>query len=252
MRACILILILAVCMTSCSLSTLEGIAGLTDSLKENIYVNTGLVDVDTAPLIRDIEAQVLNPETLLVSSGFIVLPSCKLNLSPLYPDSPVLVLAPADRTLLQELALAGENKVKRQAVSRFLRQEAGEEACIAAGNTAALFSDLVDYLGPDHKLAPVLSRFCREGEDFTLADILSFQVSVSLLSTALSYFEEDTSVTLGEVTDALKQSAEEIEPSYIDAVALALGQGKSVARCIGSDWLFGALDGVLDYVRRSL
>lgn len=250
MRACILILILAVCMTSCSLSTLEGIAGLTDSLKENIYVNTGLVDVDTAPLIRDIEAQVLSPETLLVSSGFIVLPSCELNLSSLEPDSPVL--APADRTLLQELALAGENKVKRQAVSRFLRQEAGEEACLAAGNTAALFSDLVDYLGPDHKLAPVLSRFCRESEDFTLADILSFQVSVSLLSTALSYFEEDTSVTLGEVTDALKQSADEIEPSYIDAVALALGQGKSVARCIGSDWLFGALDGVLDYVRRSL
>lgn len=250
MRACILILILAVCMTSCSLSTLEGIAGLTDSLKENIYVNTGLVDVDTAPLIRDIEAQVLNPETLLVSSGFIVLPSCKLNLSPLEPDSPVL--APADRTLLQELALAGENKVKRQAVSRFLRQEAGEEACLAAGNTAALFSDLVDYLGPDHKLAPVLSRFCRESEDFTLADILSFQVSVSLLSTALSYFEEDTSVTLEEVTEALEQSADEIEPSYIDAVALALGQGKSVARCIGSDWLFGALDGVLDYVRRSL
>lgn len=250
MRACILILILAVCMTSCSLSTLEGIAGLTDSLKENIYVNTGLVDVDTAPLIRDIEAQVLSPETLLVSSGFIVLPSCKLNLSPLEPDSPVL--APADRTLLQELALAGENKVKRQAVSRFLRQEAGEEACLTAGNTAALFSDLVDYLGPDHKLAPVLSRFCRESEDFTLADILSFQVSVSLLSTALSYFEEDTSVTLREVTEALKQSADEIEPSYIDAVALALGQGKSVARCIGSDWLFGALDGVLDYVRRSL
>lgn len=237
-------------MTSCSLSTLEGIAGLTDSLKENIYVNTGLVDVDTAPLIRDIEAQVLNPETLLVSSGFIVLPSCELNLSPLDPDSPVL--APADRALLQELALAGENKVKRQAVSRFLRQEAGEEACIAAGNTAALFSDLVDYLGPDHKLAPVLSRFCREGEDFTLADILSFQVSVSLLSTALSYFEEDTSVTLDDVTEALEQSADEIEPSYIDAVALALGQGKSVARCIGSDWLFGALDGVLDYVRRSL
>ena len=237
-------------MTSCSLSTLEGIAGLTDSLKENIYVNTGLVDVDTAPLIRDIEAQVLSPETLLVSSGFIVLPSCKLNLSPLEPDSPVL--APADRTLLQELALAGENKVKRQAVSRFLRQEAGEEACLTAGNTAALFSDLVDYLGPDHKLAPVLSRFCRESEDFTLADILSFQVSVSLLSTALSYFEEDTSVTLREVTEALKQSADEIEPSYIDAVALALGQGKSVARCIGSDWLFGALDGVLDYVRRSL
>ena len=142
--------------------------------------------------------------------------------------------------------------MKRQAVSRFLRQEAGEEACLAAGNTAALFSDLVDYLGPDHKLAPVLSRFCREGEDFTLADILSFQVSVSLLSTALSYFEEDTSVTLGEVKDALEQSADEIEPSYIDAVALALGQGKSVARCIGSDWLFGALDGVLDYVRRSL
>ena len=142
--------------------------------------------------------------------------------------------------------------MKRQAVSRFLRQEAGEEACLTAGNTAALFSDLVDYLGPDHKLAPVLSRFCRESEDFTLADILSFQVSVSLLSTALSYFEEDTSVTLGEVTDALKQSADEIEPSYIDAVALALGQGKSVARCIGSDWLFGALDGVLDYVRRSL
>ena len=250
MRACILILILAVCMTSCSLSTLEGIAGLTDSLKENIYVNTGLVDVDTAPLIRDIEAQVLSPETLLVSSGSIVLPSCELNLSTLDPDSPVL--APADRTLLQELALAGENKVKRQAVSRFLRQEAGEEACLAAGNTAALFSDLVDYLGPDHKLVPVLSRFCRESEDFTLADILSFQVSVSLLSTALSYFEEDTSVTLGEVTDALKQSADEIEPSYIDAVALALGQGKSVARCIGSDWLFGALDGVLDYVRRSL
>lgn len=250
MRACILILILAVCMTSCSLSTLEGIAGLTDSLKENIYVNTGLVDVDTAPLIRDIEAQVLSPETLLVSSGSIVLPSCELNLSPLDPVSPVL--APADRTLLQELALAGENKVKRQAVSRFLRQEAGEEACLAAGNTAALFSDLVDYLGPDHKLAPVLSRFCRESEDFTLADILSFQVSVSLLSTALSYFEEDTSVTLGEVKDALEQSADEIEPSYIDAVALALGQGKSVARCIGSDWLFGALDGVLDYVRRSL
>lgn len=250
MRACILILILAVCMTSCSLSTLEGIAGLTDSLKENIYVNTGLVDVDTAPLIRDIEAQVLNPETLLVSSGFIVLPSCKLNLSPLEPVSPVL--APADRTLLQELALAGENKVKRQAVSRFLRQEAGEEACLAAGNTAALFSDLVDYLGPDHKLAPVLSRFCREGEDFTLADILSFQVSVSLLSTALSYFEEGSSVSLGEVKEALEQSADEIEPSYIDAVALALGQGKSVARCIGSDWLFGALDGVLDYVRRSL
>lgn len=250
MRACILILILAVCMTSCSLSTLEGIAGLTDSLKENIYVNTGLVDVDTAPLIRDIEAQVLSPETLLVSSGSIVLPSCGLNLSPLDPDSPVL--APADRTLLQELALAGENKVKRQAVSRFLRQEAGEEACLAAGNTAALFSDLVDYLGPDHKLAPVLSRFCRESEDFTLVDILSFQVSVSLLSTALSYFEEDTSVTLGEVKDALEQSADEIEPSYIDAVALALGQGKSVARCIGSDWLFGALDGVLDYVRRSL
>lgn len=237
-------------MTSCSLSTLEGIAGLTDSLKENIYVNTGLVDVDTAPLIRDIEAQVLSPETLLVSSGSIVLPSCELNLSPLDPVSPVL--APADRTLLQELALAGENKVKRQAVSRFLRQEAGEEACLAAGNTAALFSDLVDYLGPDHKLAPVLSRFCRESEDFTLADILSFQVSVSLLSTALSYFEEDTSVTLGEVKDALEQSADEIEPSYIDAVALALGQGKSVARCIGSDWLFGALDGVLDYVRRSL
>lgn len=250
MRACILILILAVCMTSCSLSTLEGIAGLTDSLKENIYVNTGLVDVDTAPLIRDIEAQVLNPETLLVSSGFIFLPSCELNLSSLEPDSPVL--APADRTLLQELALAGENKVKRQAVSRFLRQEAGEEACLAAGNTAALFSDLVDYLGPDHKLAPVLSRFCRESEDFTLADILSFQVSVSLLSTALSYFEEGSSVTLGEVTEALEQSADEIEPSYIDAVALALGQGKSVARCIGSDWLFGALDGVLDYVRRSL
>lgn len=250
MRACILVLILAVCMTSCSLSTLEGIAGLTDSLKENIYVNTGLVDVDTAPLIRDIEAQVLNPETLLVSSGSIVLPSCGLNLSPLEPDSPVL--APADRTLLQELALAGENKVKRQAVSRFLRQEAGEEACLAAGNTAALFSDLVDYLGPDHKLAPVLSRFCREGEDFTLADILSFQVSVSLLSTALSYFEEDHSVTLGEVTEALEQSADEVEPSYIDAVALALGQGKSVARCIGSDWLFGALDGVLDYVRSSL
>lgn len=250
MRACILILILAVCMTSCSLSTLEGIAGLTDSLKENIYVNTGLVDVDTAPLIRDIEAQVLSPETLLVSSGSIVLPSCELNLSTLDPDSPVL--APADRTLLQELALAGENKVKRQAVSRFLRQEAGEEACLAAGNTAALFSDLVDYLGPDHKLVPVLSRFCRESEDFTLADILSFQVSVSLLSTALSYFEEDTSVTLEEVRDALEQSAEEIEPSYIDAVALALGQGKSVARCIGSDWLFGALDGVLDYVRRSL
>lgn len=250
MRACILVLILAVCMTSCSLSTLEGIAGLTDSLKENIYVNTGLVDVDTAPLIRDIEAQVLSPETLLVSSGSIVLPSCELNLSTLDPESPVL--APADRTLLQELALAGENKVKRQAVSRFLRQEAGEEACLAAGNTAALFSDLVDYLGPDHKLAPVLSRFCREGEDFTLADILSFQVSVSLLSTALSYFEEDTSVTLGEVKDALEQSADEIEPSYIDAVALALGQGKSVARCIGSDWLFGALDGVLDYVRRSL
>ena len=250
MRACILVLILAVCMTSCSLSTLEGIAGLTDSLKENIYVNTGLVDVDTAPLIQDIEAQVLNPETLLVSSGSIVLPSCELNLSTLDPESPVL--APADRTLLQELALAGENKVKRQAVSRFLRQEAGEEACLAAGNTAALFSDLVDYLGPDHKLAPVLSRFCRESEDFTLADILSFQVSVSLLSTALSYFEEDTSVTLGEVTEALKQSADEIEPSYIDAVALALGQGKSVARCIGSDWLFGALDGVLDYVRRSL
>lgn len=250
MRACILILILAVCMTSCSLSTLEGIAGLTDSLKENIYVNTGLVDVDTAPLIRDIEAQVLNPETLLVSSGFIVLPSCELNLSPLEPDSPVL--APADRALLQELALAGENKVKRQAVSRFLRQEAGEEACIAAGNTAALFSDLVDYLGPDHKLASVLSRFCREGEDFTLADILSFQVSVSLLSTALSYFEEGSSVSLGEVKEALEQSADEIEPSYIDAVALALGQGKSVARCIGSDWLFGALDGVLDYVRRSL
>ena len=250
MRACILILILAVCMTSCSLSTLEGIAGLTDSLKENIYVNTGLVDVDTAPLIRDIEAQVLSPETLLVSSGSIVLPSCELNLSTLDPESPVL--APADRTLLQELALAGENKVKRQAVSRFLRQEAGEEACLAAGNTAALFSDLVDYLGPDHKLAPVLSRFCRESEDFTLADILSFQVSVSLLSTALSYFEEDTSVTLGEVKDALEQSADEIEPSYIDAVALALGQGKSVARCIGSDWLFGALDGVLDYVRRSL
>lgn len=250
MRACILILILAVCMTSCSLSTLEGIAGLTDSLKENIYVNTGLVDVDTAPLIRDIEAQVLNPEPLLVSSGFIVLPSCKLNLSPLDPDSPVL--APADRALLQELALAGENKVKRQAVSRFLSQKAGEKACLAAGNTAALFSDLVDYLGPDHKLAPVLSRFCREGEDFTLADILSFQVSVSLLSTALSYFEEDPSVTLGEVTEALEQSADEIEPSYIDAVALALGQGKSVARCIGSDWLFGALDGVLDYVRSSL
>lgn len=250
MRACILVLILAVCMTSCSLSTLEGIAGLTDSLKENIYVNTGLVDVDTAPLIRDIEAQVLSPETLLVSSGFIVLPSCELNLSPLDPVSPVL--APADRTLLQELALAGENKVKRQAVSRFLRQEAGEEACLAAGNTAAFFSDLVDYLGPDHKLVPVLSRFCRESEDFTLADILSFQVSVSLLSTALSYFEEDTSVTLEEVRDALEQSAEEIEPSYIDAVALALGQGKSVARCIGSDWLFGALDGVLDYVRRSL
>lgn len=250
MRACILILILAVCMTSCSLSTLEGIAGLTDSLKENIYVNTGLVDVDTAPLIRDIEAQVLSPETLLVSSGSIVLPSCELNLSSLEPDSPVL--APADRTLLQELALAGENKVKRQAVSRFLRQEAGEEACLAAGNTAALFSDLVDYLGPDHKLAPVLSRFCRESEDFTLADILSFQVSVSLLSTALSYFEEGSSVTLGEVTEALEQSADEIEPSYIDAVALALGQGKSVARCIGSDWLFGALDGVLDYVRRSL
>ena len=250
MRVCILILILAVCMTSCSLSTLEGIAGLTDSLKENIYVNTGLVDVDTAPLIRDIEAQVLSPETLLFSSGSIVLPSCELNLSTLDPVSPVL--APADRTLLQELALAGENKVKRQAVSRFLRQEAGEEACLAAGNTAALFSDLLDYLGPDHKLAPVLSRFCREGEDFTLADILSFQVSVSLLSTALSYFEEDTSVTLGEVKDALEQSADEIEPSYIDAVALALGQGKSVARCIGSDWLFGALDGVLDYVRRSL
>lgn len=250
MRACILILILAVCMTSCSLSTLEGIAGLTDSLKENIYVNTGLVDVDTAPLIRDIEAQVLNPETLLVSSGFIVLPSCELNLRPLEPDSPVL--APADRALLQELALAGENKVKRQAVSRFLRQEAGEEACLAAGNTAALFSDLVGYLGPDHKLAPVLSRFCREGEDFTLADILSFQVSVSLLSTALSYFEEGSSVSLGEVKEALEQSADEIEPSYIDAVALALGQGKSVARCIGSDWLFGALDGVLDYVRRSL
>lgn len=250
MRACILILILAVCMTSCSLSTLEGIAGLTDSLKENIYVNTGLVDVDTAPLIRDIEAQVLSPETLLVSSGSIVLPSCGLNLSPLDPDSPVL--APADRTLLQELALAGENKVKRQAVSRFLRQEAGKEACLAAGNTAALFSDLVDYLGPDHKLAPVLSRFCRESEDFTLADILSFQVSVSLLSTALSYFEEGPSVTLDKVTEALEQSADEIEPSYIDAVALALGQGKSVARCIGSDWLFGALDGVLDYVRRSL
>lgn len=250
MRACILILILAVCMTSCSLSTLEGIAGLTDSLKENIYVNTGLVDVDTAPLIRDIEAQVLNPETLLVSSGFIVLPSCELNLSPLEPDSPVI--APADRALLQELALAGENKVKRQAVSRFLRQEAGEEACIAAGNTAALFSDLVGYLGPDHKLVPVLSRFCRESEDFTLADILSFQVSVSLLSTALSYFEEGSSVTLREVKEALEQRADEIEPSYIDAVALALGQGKSVARCIGSDWLFGALDGVLDYVRRSL
>lgn len=251
MRACILILILAVCMTSCSLSTLEGIAGLTDSLKENIYVNTGLVDVDTAPLIRDIEAQVLNPETLLISSDVIVLPSCRLDISLLTSvSSPVL--APADRTLLQELALAGENKVKRQAVSRFLRQEAGEEACLAAGNTAALFSDLVDYLGPDHKLAPVLSRFCRESEDFTLADILSFQVSVSLLSTALSYFEEGSSVSLGEVKEALEQSADEIEPSYIDAVALALGQGKSVARCIGSDWLFGALDGVLDYVRRSL
>ena len=56
-------------LTSCSQDSLDALYNLTSSLKENVAIASGIVDVDTTELLETIEKAVTNFEPIAIEDG---------------------------------------------------------------------------------------------------------------------------------------------------------------------------------------
>ena len=222
---------------------------LTSRLKENVAIESGLVDVDTGQVTGRLEEHFASVSPLVRGSQGFLFGSHVFDCGS-YSDENV-ILPPAPEALLEALSQDSENEARRAAVQEYLSAPAPEWLADTAGNTVRLISDMVAAVDETEPIHDVLEAFIPSGEDGTLNEVLSLQVVLSVFSRALGHFEQ-YAVNVDDIIQALDAGIDGVQLEYIDSMALALGQGKSLARLTGSVWLYDALNSVLVFVRVSL
>ena len=232
---------------------------LTSSLKENVF--TDVLGSDAGALIADIDDAISSIGPLEYSGGYALGTHV---FDPRMEDGSS-IMPPLAWSILDSLSMASENRVKVEKVTAHLSSRADEDdAALVVSradeddaalvvSTYGMFDAVVKQLGDEHKAHDVLSRFVRtiDEENVTKRDVVALGTVMYVLSCALECFDE-VHVDIDMVAQEFDMGMDEVGTSYIDSIALALGMGKSVARTIGSQWLFHALDGVLMFMRGAM
>ena len=240
--------IIVLCLvTGCSMDSFAFLYDLTSSLKENVF--TDVLGSDAGALIADIDDAISSIGPLEYSGGYalgthVFVPGME------YESS---IMPPLAWSILDSLSMASENRVKVEKVTAHLSSRADEDDAALVVSTYVMFDAVVKQLGDGHKAYDVLSRFVRtiDEENVTKRDVVALGTVMYVLSCALECFDE-VHVDMDMVDQEFDMGMDEVGTSYIDSIALALGMGKSVARTIGSQWLFQALDGVLMFMRGAM
>lgn len=241
----LVVVLLAIMLTGCSLDSFEFLHSLTSSLKGNIAIDAGLVDVDTSTLEEDLSSYKASLGSRLVANtdSSYSIEGRRLAMSDLGSILPV-----ASSQLMDLLSSGSENSVKVDRAREIFSQSVDDGEVRAATEATV---DLIVFLSEsfsDYDFSYLIEAFSEPiGEDLTWRDVLS--VVSSLLEHKA--FDGMEVVTIDGIRAAISSGIEE-SVSFYDSLALNLGQGKTVARMLGIDWLYGALNGILFHFGESL
>lgn len=247
----LVVVLLAIMLTGCSLDSFEFLHSLTSSLKGNIAIDAGLVDVDTSTLEEDLSSYKASLGSRLVANtdSSYSIGGRRLAVSDLGSILPV-----ASSQLMDLLSSGSENSVKVDVARKILSQSVDDEEVRAATEATV---DLIAFLSEsfsDYDFSYLIEAFSEPiGEDLTWRDVLARQIVLSVVSSLLGHKALDGMevVTIDGIRSAISSGIEE-SVSFYDSLALNLGQGKTVARMLGIDWLYGALNGILFHFGESL
>lgn len=247
----LVVALLASILTGCSLDSFELLHSLTSSLKENIAIDAGLVDVDTSTLEEGLASYKASLASRLVaaSASSYIIGERRLESPDLGPILPV-----ADASVIDLLISGSENSVKvdrtRELLSQRVEDEAVRAACAATVDLASFLADSFS----DYDFSYLIEAFAEPiGQELTWKDVLARQVSLSMLAALLGHsaFDGLDVVTVEDIRNLVSSDIDE-GTAFYDRLALNLGQGKTVARMLGIDWLYDALNGILFHYGESL
>lgn len=247
----LVVVLLAIMLTGCSLDSFEFLHSLSSSLKGNIAIDAGLVDVDTSTLeegLYSYKASLGGRLDANMDSSYSI-GGRRLESADHGPILPV-----ASSPLMDLLISGSENSVKVDRAREILSQSVDDEEVRAATEATV---DLIVFLAEsfsDYDFSYLIEAFSEPiGEDLTWRDVLARQIVLSVVSSLLEHkaFDGMEVVTIDGIRAAISSGIEE-SVSFYDSLALNLGQGKTVARMLGIDWLYGALNGILFHFGESL
>lgn len=218
----LVVVLLAIMLTGCSLDSFEFLHSLTSSLKGNIAIDAGMVDVDTSTLEKDLSSYKASLGSRLVANtdSSYSIGGRRLAVSDLGSILPV-----ASSQLMDLLSSGSENSVKVDRAREIFSQSVDDGEVRAATEATV---DLIVFLSEsfsDYDFSYLIKAFSEPiGEDLTWRDVLARQIVLSVVSSLLEHkaFDGMEVVTIDGIRAAISSGIEE-SVSFYDSLALNLG-----------------------------